>query len=148
VKLSPHFQLDEFTHSEFAERNHLDNTPTGDVVGRLQRLAMRLELMRDILRKPIVISSGYRSPSVNSQIGGSKTSAHMRGDAADLLCPGFGRPEDVMKRIRPHFRELAWDQLILEYPRSQSGGWLHFGLADKPRGQTLVTHDGKEYLPL
>jgi hypothetical protein len=97
---------------------------------------------------PIILSSCYRGRKVNAGIGGSKTSAHMRGDAGDILCPRFGTPTDIVKALRARFNELAFDQLILEFPNSPSGGWCHFGLAEKPRGQVLVTHNGREYLPL
>ena len=145
MKLTPHFSLAEMCHSEWAARNGVDNSPHPEVIGNLVRLAERLEVLRLIVgAKPIIISSAYRSPKVNAGIGGSKTSAHMQGNAADLLIPKFGRPKDVVREIRGHFPELAYDQLILEYPKSATGGWVHFGCADKPRGQVLV-YEGKNY---
>lgn len=150
TQLSPHFTLDELTHSEYAVRMGLDNTPTLVIIANLTRLADRLEFVRTMLGSPIVISSGYRSPQVNAGVGGSNSSQHMTGNAADILVPGFGRPKDVVARLRGHFAELAFDQLILEFPGSASGGWTHIGFATRPRGQVLVRYAGKpvEALPL
>lgn len=144
MNISPHFKLDEFTHSEYAVRNRIDNTPTSAIVRNLTRLADRMEIVRSMLGKPITISSGYRSQVLNSAIGGSKSSAHLSGNACDFMCPAFGRPKDIVARIRGEYPLLAYDQIILEFPNSPSGGWVHFGLADKPRGEVLV-FNGKVY---
>jgi hypothetical protein len=151
TRLSPHFTLDELTHSEYAVRMGLDNTPTSNIIRNLTSLADRLETVRNILGdKPIVVTSAYRSPQVNAGVGGSAQSAHMLGNAADILCPTFGRPKDVVAVLRAHFNRLAYDQIILEYPDSVSGGWTHVGFATRPRGQVLVKRPGKGYevLPL
>ena len=149
MRLSQHFTLDELTHSEYAVRMGLDNTPSLVIIANLTRLANRIELARSILgNKPVVVSSGYRSISVNSGVGGSPTSQHMTGNAADILVPGFGRPKDVVAKLRQHFAELAYDQLILEYPGSASGGWTHIGFATRPRGHVLVKYPGKPAEPL
>ncbi len=149
MNLSPNFTIAELIHSEYAIRNGINNAPGSQTTDNLKRLAERLELVRAMLgHKPIVISSGYRCTRLNTAIGGSKSSAHLLGNAADLTCPAFGPPIEIVKTLRSRFNELAFDQLILEYPNSQSGGWVHFGLAEKPRGQVLVTHNGKDYSPL
>lgn len=150
-QLSPHFSLEELTHSEYAVRMGLDNTPTSVIITNLTRLADRLEVVRNILGdKPIVVTSAYRSPQVNAGVGGSTQSAHMTGNAADFTCPAYGRPEKIVPVLRSQFNRLAYDQIILEYPDSVSGGWCHIGFAARPRGQVLVKRAGKGYeaLPL
>jgi hypothetical protein len=148
MNLSPHFTLAELTHSEYAIRNGISNVPGTEITGNLKRLAEHLELVRSCLgNKPIVVSSGYRSTKLNAAIGGSKTSAHLMGNAADILCPAFGTPTDVVAALRQYSKLLQWDQMILEWPASKTGGWLHFGLADKPRGEVLE-YDGKKYTVL
>lgn len=145
-QLSPNFTLDELTHSEYAVRMGLDNTPTSVILGNLGKLADRLETVRNILGdRPVVVTSAFRSPQVNAGVGGSPSSAHMTGNAADFICPSFGRPVDMVKVLRAQFSRLAFDQLILEYPDSVSGGWCHIGFATRPRGQVLVKRAGRGY---
>lgn len=150
-KLSPHFTLEELTHSEYAIRMGLDNTPTQVIITNLTRLAERLELVRSICGGvPVVVTSAFRSPQVNAGVGGSPSSAHMTGNAGDILVPAFGRPDKVVALLRTQFPVLNFDQLILEYPESKTGGWTHIAFATKPRGQVLVKRAGRgyEHLPL
>jgi hypothetical protein len=134
MRLTPHFDLSEFTTSQTASRKGLDNTPPPEVVARLQDVtAPGLERVRSILGKPLLISSGYRSPAVNKAVGGSKTSAHMFGYAADFICPGFGTPLDVCRALVN--AGLKFDQLI------QEGTWVHVSFDPRMR-QNILTKDG------
>lgn len=124
MNLSPHFTLVELVASQTAARRRIDNTPTGAALTNLYVLADRLETVRELLGgRPILISSGYRSPALNAAVGGSRTSAHMQGLAADFICPGFGTPLAICKQLAQHAGELDFDQII------QEGTWVHFGLA-------------------
>jgi hypothetical protein len=121
------------THSEYAVRMGLDNTPSSVIVANLTRLADRMEVVRSILgNKPIVVTSAYRSHQVNAGVGGSSTSAHMTGNAADFLCPSFGDARSVAKALARRFDRLAFDQIIYE------GTWVHIGFSDKPRGKIMT----------
>jgi zinc D-Ala-D-Ala carboxypeptidase len=135
--LTPHFTLEELTDSQTAARKGIHNVPPDGSQERenLQRTAEMMEKVRTILGgKPILISSGYRSPKVNAAVGGSKTSAHMSGLAVDFSCPGFGTPLAICRKLEPHMGELGVDQLIHEY-----NTWVHLGLsAGKPRQMTLT----------
>ena len=92
MNLSPHFTLAEMTASQTAARHGLDNTPPPEMVGHLVLLCEQiLEPARAALG-PLRVTSGYRSPLVNSRVGGSRTSAHCLGYAADVL------PVSVSKR--------------------------------------------------
>jgi zinc D-Ala-D-Ala carboxypeptidase len=132
MKLTTNFDLAEFTLSETAARRGIDNDPPSDIMVNLLELATALETIRARLGSPIVISSGYRSPDLNAAIGGSPNSAHMRGWAADLTCPGFGSPLEVCRAIAqmPRFR---FDQIIHEF-----GGWCHLSVDPRFRMQTLT----------
>ncbi|OWY35310.1 D-Ala-D-Ala carboxypeptidase family metallohydrolase [Herbaspirillum aquaticum] len=133
-KLTDHFSLSEMTVSETAARKGIDNTPSPAIIKNLTRTAQLLERVRVLLgSKPILVSSGYRSPALNAAVGGSKTSAHMQGLAADFICPGFGTPLAICQRLDS--LGVEFDQLI------QEGAWVHIGLAAegiKPRRQVLT----------
>lgn len=138
--LTPHFALSEFTDSQTAARKGLNNVPAYGTpeLANLERTAQVMEEVRTILGdKPILISSGYRSPAVNSAVGGSRTSAHMSGLAVDFTCPGFGTPLQICKALEPHMRKLGIDQLIHEYNQ-----WVHLGLtAGAPRHMAMTINN-------
>ena len=78
MNLSPHFTLEEFTHSQTAARMGLDNTPHATTVAALSATAAGMEMVRAALgSRPIVISSGYRSPTLNTVARGSRRSQHL-----------------------------------------------------------------------
>lgn len=131
MKLSSHFTLDELTHSQAAVRRGLDNDPPPLAVENLRALAGVLEQVRALAGRPIVVSSGYRSPVVNKAVGGSATSAHMLGLAADITCPGM-TPRALAILIRDS--GIEFDQCI-----NEGNAWCHIGLSqDKPRRQVLT----------
>lgn len=138
MNLAPHFALEEFTASQTASRLGLDNTPEPAALQNLQRLAYALEEVRTLLNnRPILISSGYRSRSVNRAVGGVANSAHALGLAADFISPGFGTPLEICRAIEAS--AIVFDQLI------QEGTWVHFAIADKgkpARRQVLTAHFG------
>ena len=124
VRLSPHFTLSELTVSQEASRRGWSNTPPAAAVMALRDLCTNvLEPVRAHFGKPVVVSSGYRSPKVNRAIGGSATSQHMSGQAADFEIPGVSNC-DVAVYIRDH---VPFDQLILEFysPGQPNSGWVH-----------------------
>ena len=136
MKLSEHFTVAELTVSEWASRNGVDNTPPGMMQTTLRELAAKLEEVRDVLKEPIHVNSGYRSAKVNKAIGGSSTSSHQYGQAADIICPAFGRPDQVCEAIMES--GIKFDQLILEYPTPEGGGWVHIGIGKRMRQQVLT----------
>ena len=137
MRLSKNFTLEEFLVSQTATRQGIDMTPPPDVIDNLQRLVTScLQPLRDE-SGPIFISSGFRPLALNEAIGGSKTSAHMRGDAADLKVLNQ-TPYDTCELIVE--LELPFDQVIHEF-----GRWVHLGVADILRGEKLTAYkkDGK-----
>lgn len=119
MKLSEHFHLSEFVRSSTATRHNLNNVPPPEVVRRLQMLCLRvLEPLRRAVDGPIHVSSGYRSAEVNRLVGGSMTSDHIRGCAADIYSSTIP-PEDLHAIIQSRVPE--WDQLYLH----KSAGFVH-----------------------
>lgn len=129
MQLSPHFSLAELTASQTAARKGLDNTPDAVIKNNLTITAANLENVRALLKHPIIISSGYRSPAVNRAVGGSATSAHTKGWAVDFICPGFGSPTQVVDAIKAAGIKL--DQCIEE------GTWVHISFAPTMRNMFL-----------
>lgn len=145
LQLSKHFSMAELTVTSTG----LPNTPIGAELENLYALAEVLEQVRFELGHPVIISSGYRSPSVNGIIGGSKSSAHLKGLAADFVCPGFGTPKQVCIALID--AGLKFDQLILEYKdgtHNNGGDWVHFGLkAEGDRQMVMTRLPGGRYVP-
>lgn len=120
-RLSPNFRLSEFTVSQEGARRGLRNEPLSSQVANLRRVANLLEQVRTLLGSHrIIITSGFRSPAINSLVGGSDKSAHMQGLAADFICPDFGTPRAICLAILDS--PLPFDQLIHE------GRWVHIAL--------------------
>lgn len=130
MRLSEHFDLTEMTFSETAVRHGISNAPPPAVVARLRLVAEQLEQLRVLLGAPIVITSGYRAPAVNALVGGSPSSAHVQGWAADVRSP-FGTPLEVCRAIAAS--DVAFDQLIHEY-----GSWTHLSFDPRGRRQALT----------
>ncbi len=132
--LSKHFTLAELTISQEAARRGLDNTPGPGVQKNLVRLCTDyLEPVRTAMKRPLIVSSGYRSAVLNQLVGGSATSAHVDGRAADFIVPGMTLI-DVFDAIAKS--AVEFDQLIFEY-----GRWIHLGIAPAgkaPRRDTLM----------
>lgn len=133
MKLTEHFTLSELMFSEWAARHDVDNTPPERLMPALKELADKLEEVRVVLEEQININSGYRSPKVNKAIGGSATSDHQYCRAADFISHAFGSPEQICYAIMES--GIKFDQLILEYPTPDGGGWVHLGIGKKMRQQ-------------
>ena len=134
--MDKNFSLEELMRSDIAERLGIINTTNDEVIiSNINRLMDTLEVIRKLLGdKPIIVTSGYRSPMVNSAVRGSKNSAHLRGLAADIKVVGL-KSKDVATLLVPNIKSIGLDQLIYE------GSWVHvaipaFGV--KPRYQVLT----------
>lgn len=126
MQLSEHFTLSEMTRSDTAERNHIDNTPSQEVIDNLRALCRNvLEPARVAYGQPIYITSGYRCPALNAKVGGQPTSQHLRGEAADLQVKGVRNLRRLYNAIRDHG---VFDQLL--YETNKAGAkWVHVSYA-------------------
>lgn len=126
--LSENFTLEEMIYSETAEKKKMDNTPSLAVIHNLEELCKNLlQPIRDAYGKPIKVTSGYRSARLNYAVGGSPTSAHRLGWAADLK-PASGKYEDFEKFVINFIKEsgIAFDQIIREV--NGKSKWLHVAI--------------------
>ena len=124
MRLSKNFTLAELTKSEAALRKGLDNTPSLTVIDNLQALVDNvLQPVREHFKLAVKVNSGYRSPEINEAVGGSKTSDHCKGMAADIEIPGVS---NYMLALWIS-QNLKYTQLILEFytPGVPDSGWVH-----------------------
>lgn len=140
MNLSAHFKLAEFVRSDKATELRIDNTPPLIIVDNLRILAQALEEVRAYLGGvPIKITSGYRNKAVNRAVGGSPSSAHMSGWAADFVAPRYGDPVMICKALA-RIPTLKFDQIISE--RRGKTRWVHFSVDPRARRQMFSWHDG------
>ena len=130
--MTPHFTLDELTHTDHRE---LDNTPNESEIANIQRLAEFLEQVKEVLGgKPIMVNSAFRSKAVNDAVGSKDTSQHRIGCAADIRVPSM-TPDQVVRAIIAS--GIGYDQIIREFDR-----WTHVSIPNtpeaKPRKQALI----------
>lgn len=120
MNLSANFTLKELT----VTRLSIDNTPDDATIENLKLLCeMVLQPVRNHFGKSVTVNSGYRSPEINAAVGGSKTSDHCKGQAADIEIDGLPNPELAQWIME----NLDYTQLILEfYTQGQpNSGWVH-----------------------
>ena len=124
MKLTANFSLQEMTKSETALRFGLDNTPNDSELENLVALCeCVLQPVRDHFGKGVKVNSGFRDVEVNAKVGGSKTSDHTRGMAADIEIPGVSNAELGQWIVD----NLSFRQVILEFytPGIPDSGWVH-----------------------
>lgn len=139
MKFSEHFTLAELTVSQEAARRGLPNEPPAELMPALRRTAEGLDRIRDFLGAPVIVTSGYRSATVNALVGGAGASQHTRGEAADIIAPDFGTPAEVAQAIAGAIEELDVDQVILEF-----GRWVHVSFSVAPRHAVLTIRSAGE----
>lgn len=137
---------ENFSWAEASSTSHreVDNRIPAELQTAVINTARGMERVRALLdNRGIHVNSWYRSPALNIAVGGSQTSQHSKGQAVDFICPSFGTPLDVCKRL-VEFRELVkFDQLIYEHT------WVHVSFQSdpnvKPRDQVLTLLNNKKY---
>lgn len=142
-----YFTIPELTRSYTASKKGIDNTPSTEIKVHLIEL---IENLLDPVRYrwgekckkmgwgtgALVVSSGYRSPKLNSAVGGASNSAHLYGYGADIV-PSNGRITDFKKWLINEFlvdnKYIKYDQIILE--KSRTSQWVHFGYKYRNTGK-------------
>jgi hypothetical protein len=122
--ISKHISDKEGVYSRTAIRLNIDNTPTKEHKLNMTRLAEEVfEPLRAYVGGPIKINSFYRSPKLNTAIGGSTKSQHCHGQAIDID-DTFGRMTnaEMYEFIKEH---LDFDQMIWEFGDDENPNWVH-----------------------
>jgi len=124
MNLSANFSLKELTKSDTATRLGIDNTPDDEAIDNLKTLCEKvLQPVREHFGKSVTVNSGFRSSETNQATGGSKTSDHVKGQAADIEIAGIANA-DLAQWIMDN---LDYTQLILEFYTQgiPDSGWVH-----------------------
>jgi len=142
MRLSKNFVLSEITRSGTAKRLGINNGPDKEHLQNLQHLVTKvLQPMRDALG-PIRVTSGYRNPSLNRAVGGSRKSQHCKGEALDVQFwkDGTMCNEEIYRWVIKN--DIEFDQMINEFDFS----WIHisFTRTKKNRKQVLMAYKDED----
>lgn len=116
MKLTSNFNKSEFDCKSGADMPQ-------EVLNNVQKLANQLQIIRNKVSVPVKINSGYRSPEHNTKIGGSKTSQHLLGKAADIVIDGY-TPDEVADLIE----ELIENGDILQGGLGRYNTFTHYDI--------------------
>lgn len=141
MRLGRNFTLDEMIRSATAKsKGYAEQyTPPDEVIENLRQLVENvLQPARDRLGESITVTSGYRCDRLNKAIGGSVSSQHRFGQAADLVASSNARLFEVL-------RTTPFDQLIWEFGDADQPAWVHVSYSERHRRQVLraVKEGGK-----
>ena len=126
MRLGKYFSVEELTYTGTG----MPNVPPQAARANMRALVRDvLDPLREKLDRPIRVNSGYRSPAVNTAVGGSARSQHSLGEAADIVVPGMTVAE-LIEFIRKS--DIPFDQLIDEF-----GRWVHISYGPRNRRQVL-----------
>lgn len=139
-----YFTIKELCYSDTAKAHKIDNTPNEEIIENLTEFTNEvLDKLREAWGSPIKVSSGFRCEELNKKIGGSKTSSHLKGYAADLV-PVNGDINGLVECAIELSKTFNYDQIIDEY--SGNKHWLHIGyknLKGQQRKEIKVFKNGK-----
>jgi hypothetical protein len=152
--ISKHISYHEGTYSRTGERRDLDNTPNKDQLKCMKEVAENLfEPLREWVGGPIKINSFFRGELVNTAIGGSTRSQHMKGQAIDIDDTfGHKTNAEMYHYIKDN---LDFDQMIWEFGTDENPNWVHISwvshrpnrkkltIAKKVGGKTKYIHEAQ-----
>lgn len=140
-----YFTIGELTASTEASKMGIDNTPSPSAVDNLTELVDNvLDPLHEKYGRPIHVSSGYRCPRLNKAVGGSQTSQHVKGEAADIYVT---RPKEMAELFSLIYYTLPFDQLIWEKGNDESPAWIHVSYREGDNRRECLRYDGKRYYP-
>ena len=120
-----YFGLQEFLTSSTARQKSIENMPSWEIVEHLLELAYFLDDLREAWGSGIKVSSGFRIEALNTAVGGSETSAHMLGYAADIM-PANGKYEAFVAFLKEWIKDKKFDQALIETKGKTK--WVHISL--------------------
>ena len=137
-KISKHISYKEGTYSQTALRRDLDNTPNEEQLKCMKEVAENLfEPLREWVGGPIKINSFFRGEPVNTAIGGSTRSQHMKGQAIDIDDTfGHKTNAEMYHYIKDN---LDFDQMIWEFGDDKNPNWVNISwVSHRPNRKKLT----------
>jgi len=131
-----YFTLEELLTSSTARQKSIENLPSWTIVGHLLELGAFLDDLRSAWGSGIKVTSGFRNEALNKAVGGSNTSVHKIGYAADLQ-PMNGKFDEFVKFVRKWLDHKVYDQALIER-NSKGSRWLHIGLYNNAGQQRRI----------
>lgn len=112
------FKISELIHSDIAIQNNINNMPDINSLDNMLELILHcLQPIRNLIKKPMIITSGFRNQQINFLAGGALNSQHKEGKAVDFVIKGM-TPKQIVEIIKKS--GIEYDQLINEYDK-----WVH-----------------------
>lgn len=152
MKISKNFNLSEFTYSKTADKKKIDNTPGPSERANIYTLVNEiLQPIRSEFGKSIKVNSGFRSKDLNKAVGGSSTSQHLTGSAADITT--YDSNDDLFRLILQMIDDgdIVVGQLIWEYGNDNYPQWIHISLPNAGKVNNILRakklSKGTLYLP-
>ena len=123
------FKISELIHSDKAVQHNINNmADINSLDSMLDLIYYCLQPIRDKIKKPMIITSGFRCSELNKIVKGSNNSQHMKGQAVDFIIKDM-TPKQIINFIIKN--NIEYDQLINEYDQ-----WVHISyVKDKNRKQ-------------
>jgi len=115
MKLTENFLLEEFTKGEKVSADILEN---------LYLLALLMEKIRGLFNRPVTITSGYRTPERNREVGGSQNSLHLKGLACDFYIDA--KNQDIHRSLVRYFYEVLHPETSKELEKFYFLDWGEF----------------------
>lgn len=135
-----YFTIKELTRSDTAIRKGIDNTAPKEAQENLTSLVDNvLDPLREAWGKPITVTSGYRCPELNRAVGGSATSDHLKGRAADITAGSRAQNKELFMLVQK--LGLSFDQLIHEKGSVKEGpDWVHVSYRAKKQNRKQILY--------
>ena len=128
--MSLNFKISELIYSDLAIQNNINNIPDiNSLDNMLELIFYCLQPIRELIKKPMLITSGFRNFQVNKLAKGKINSQHLKGQAVDFIIKGM-KPKKIIDMILKS--NIPFDQLINEYD-----AWVHISF-DKTNNRRQI----------
>ena len=135
MQLTQHFTLEELTKTNKRDFKIINSREGMKILGKMYNLAAFAENVRLVIGEvPMIINSGFRCEALNKELGGVKTSQHVKAEAIDFVC-NCVEPKKLFNVIKKS--KLEFGQLILE-----QDSWIHISMGSK---RECLVYDGTKY---